>query len=246
MSVETDNPEDGMTLNTESLLSTVKNYYRWNLSVFPMRKGSRILDLGCGSGLYLDAIVRYSPGFYLATDISPRFVERLRKRMTARKNCQAERVDFLADEISPVLMNQSFDYVLCFDVIEHIVDDVMALRRIRDIVLRTGRGVLFLRVPALPVIYGRNDEIIGHFRRYTVTALQEALTSAGFEISTIRYQNIAGVLPWFVIGKLMKRSLAVAPNEGRVFDAAVPLLRRFEKCFPPPIGLSIYCVATVA
>lgn len=236
--------EEGMIRNTISLENSVKNYHHWNLSVFPVKKKRRFLEIGCGAGLYLDAIMKYEPDFYLATDFSPHFLKMARERMGAFRNCQAEHLDILSDEIPGVLSEQRFDYTLCFDVIEHLSDDIKALEKIKKIMTLTGNGLLFLRVPALPMIYVKNDEVIGHYRRYTLKSLRYAIEKAGLGVSKIQYQNIAGVLPWWIIGRLFQRSLAVAPNEGKIFDAAVPLLRRFEKIFPPPMGLSIYCIAT--
>jgi len=108
----------------------------------------------------------------------------------------------------------------------------------------TGASNLFVRVPALPLIYGKNDEAIGHYRRYTKNSLSLALATAGFEVRRIKYQNVAGIIPWFIIGRLCQRSLAVAPGEGRLFDMTVPIWRWIENILPPPFGLSVYCEAT--
>jgi hypothetical protein len=56
---------------------------------------------------------------------------------------------------------------------------------------------------------------------------------------------MAGIIPWFIIGKVLQRTLAIAPNEGRLFDMMVPVLRRIESMVPPPVGLSLCCVAAI-
>lgn len=237
--------EDGMIYNLSAIGNAVHNYCRWNLSVFPIEEKKKILDIGCGPCLYLDAILTYNPERYLATDYSQNFLDMARKRMNGLPTCRVERLDILnATDAIPILAGQTFDYVLCFDVIEHLPDDIAGLKNIRNIMLTTSARHLFVRVPALPFIFGKNDEAIGHFRRYTKNSLSSALAAAGFEVRRIKHQNVAGIIPWFIIGRLCKRSLAVAPGEGRLFDMMVPILRWIEAIVPPPIGLSLYCEAT--
>jgi SAM-dependent methyltransferase len=238
--------ENGMLQNASAIGDAVRNYCRWNLSVFPIQNNKRILDIGCGPCLYLDAILTYKPLIYFATDYSPKFLDMARKRVTGLPKCRVEKLDIMSDTTSmiPVLAGQKFDYVLCFDVMEHLSDDIAALKNIREIMSATSAINLFIRVPALPVIFGKNDEAIGHYRRYTKKSLRSALATAGFEVRRIRYQNIAGIIPWFIIGRIFQRSLAVAPGEGRLFDSMVPMLRWIETIVPPPFGLSVYCEAT--
>ena len=237
--------ENGMIQNAFAIGDVVRNYCRWNLSVFPIEKKKRILDIGCGPCLYLDAILTYCPEVYLGTDYSQSFLDITRKRMEELPNCRTERLDiFDIDEYLLLLAGQKFDYILCFDVMEHLPDDTAAMKNIREVMSATSTSDLFIRVPALPLIFGKNDEAIGHYRRYTKKSLKLALATAGFEVRRIRYQNIAGVIPWFLIGRLFQRSLAVTPGEGRLFDFFVPALRWIETIVPPPFGLSVYCEAT--
>ena len=237
--------EAGMTRNLEAAGEVVSNYCRWNLSVFRIPRGARILDIGCGPGLYVDAVAEYQPAAYLGTDHSPAFVEEARKRIGGRAHYRAEVLDILASQdLRATLETGGFDCALCFDVIEHLPDDVSALRNIRDAMQALGAKRLFLRVPALPWLYGENDRAIGHYRRYTKASLKAAMESAGFELRQLAYQNIVGVLPWLIIGRVQRRELAVSRGEGRLFDALVPALRWAERIIPPPIGLSVYCEAT--
>jgi SAM-dependent methyltransferase len=239
-----DDSEQGMINNLSSAGDYAGNYCRWNLSVFSIEKKKNILDIGCGPGLYLDAILAYDPESYVATDYSLNFLDIAKKRMSGLTKCHAERVDILdADAAISRLSGYRFDYVLCLDVMEHLLDDGLGLKNIRKIMLATGAHNLFIRVPALPWVFGINDEAIGHFRRYTKKSLRSVLETTGFEVRRMRYQNIVGIIPWFMIGKLCKRALAIAPGEGRLFDRMVPLLRRIEAMAPPPIGLSLYCEA---
>jgi len=65
-----------------------------------------------------------------------------------------------------------------FDVLEHIEDEAVALRRVHAL-LRPA-GLLFLTVPAYPFLHSADDVAAGHFRRYTVRSLNRAVRASGF------------------------------------------------------------------
>ena len=89
------------------------------------------------------------------------------------------------------------DVVTALDVIEHIDDDRAMLREIYRI---TRPGGLFLfSVPAYRFLWGPQDEISNHKRRYTAPELRARVTAAGFRMRRLSYINtflfpiIAGV-----------------------------------------------------
>lgn len=66
-----------------------------------------------------------------------------------------------------------------FDVVEHIADDVGFLRETRR-ALRPG-GLLFIAVPAYPLLWSHEDAAAGHQRRYTAASMSRLIEDAGFE-----------------------------------------------------------------
>lgn len=236
--------EAGMDENRKAMAGNVNEYLRWNFSVFPMKPGKRILEIGCGPGGHFEALLEWAPKAYLGTDYSQEFLRLSRQRIAGRSNWRVEHLDILSLDFPGFLREEKWDLVICFDVLEHLADEILALKNIHGIMTATGAGEFFIRVPALPWLLGENDKAIGHFRRYTKRSLSHALKRGGFRVKEISYQNIAGVLPWFMIGRVLKRKLAVAPSEGKVFDSLVPFLRKFEELIPIPLGLSVFAVAT--
>src|SRR5256885_8420848 len=71
----------------------------------------------------------------------------------------------------------SFDLVTALDVLEHLDDDVRALREMARVV--TPAGLIAVTVPAYGWMWGRQDEISHHRRRYTGRSLRKAITAAG-------------------------------------------------------------------
>ena len=87
---------------------------------------------------------------------------------------QAVRVPELIDE----LPKAAYDYLLAFEVLEHINDDLAALRAWAEYCKPGGR--LLVSVPAHQRKYGKSDELVGHVRRYEKEQLRTLLESAGF------------------------------------------------------------------
>jgi len=237
--------ELAMSKNIASLRGINNNYLKWNLSLFPMKKGQNILDLGCGAGFYYHDIMAYRPSLYYGADSSEIFLKEVIRLSDGRANSKTMLLDLLDPAAPERFRGIVFHAILCFDVLEHIKDDRKALKNIRSIIEATGKGMLFLRVPALQMIYGQNDLAIGHYRRYSRELLKKLMEECGFRVERSGYQNIFGIIPWWIIGRLLKRDLAVSAEEGRFFNSLVPLLQRMEHVFPPPVGLSLYCISRI-
>jgi SAM-dependent methyltransferase len=76
-----------------------------------------------------------------------------------------------------------FNYILSFEVLEHIEDDFGTLK-VWNGWLRPN-GFLLLSVPAHPSKWNATDEWAGHFRRYERNNLKILLEKSGFEIVRI-------------------------------------------------------------
>ena len=84
------------------------------------------------------------------------------------------------------LGTQTFDYLFTFEVLEHIDDDLEALRQWTSY-LKLG-GTILLSVPAHQKKYGKSDELVGHVRRYERSEIIRLLEDAGYgDIKIINY-----------------------------------------------------------
>lgn len=83
------------------------------------------------------------------------------------------------------LLPESMPSAGAFDVLEHIRDDVSFLRSITSRLVPGGR--FYLAVPALPILWSEVDEMAGHYRRYTTTALSSLLRQVGLQIEYLTY-----------------------------------------------------------
>ncbi|MCW0232090.1 MAG: class I SAM-dependent methyltransferase [Ferrovibrio sp.] len=111
------------------------------------------------------------------------------------------------DEIPP----GTLDIVYSSNVLEHIEDDIAALRAIYSRLKPGGR--LLLYVPALQSLWSDLDTAVGHVRRYSRPGLRHAIEAAGFRIDDLGYSDSLGVAAWFAI-----KLLGFRPGSGIASD----------------------------
>ncbi len=106
--------------------------------------------------------------------------------------------------------------------------------------LLTSHGRLVLLVPALPVLYGSLDRMLGHFRRYTKSILRERYAAAGLTMRHLEYFNLAGIPGWWVTGRVLRKTM-IPTGPLALFDRLVPLFR-LERFVPFRIGQSLIAI----
>lgn len=67
-----------------------------------------------------------------------------------------------------------------FDVVEHIEHDDRFLRSMYELI--APGGYLYATVPAYSWLWSKEDEEAGHFRRYTLSQINQSIQQAGFSI----------------------------------------------------------------
>jgi SAM-dependent methyltransferase len=205
-----------------------------------------ILDIGCGPGGMRPMLSQF--GRLASTDFT----------FEALQFCAAQKLDYLiaADGMRLPFGDDCFDAAVAFDVIEHLSDDALGARELFRVL--KPQGWLFVTVPAFQFLWGRQDIVSHHFRRYNAGGLSQVIQGAGFEIQQISYFNsflfppVAAIrlaYRWLGLnseraGKEMKSDFSVHHgwrNElpRRIFAAEKPFLLRGNL----PFGVSLLCVA---
>jgi SAM-dependent methyltransferase len=210
-------------------------YNRWIFDTIRPFVAGRTLEVGCGTGTF-SRLLAGAAAHLTAVDIEAPFVA-----ATERATAGCANTTVICADAALHPWPQSFDTIVALEVIEHIADDAGFLRTLGGALAPGGR--LVLKVPALPALFGALDRAVGHHRRYDRRGLGARLAAAGLAVGPIAYFNVAGVLGWWLNGRVLGRTRPPGAQV-RAFDAAVPLLRRIERLVPPPIGLSLFAVAT--
>src|SRR5437016_10746769 len=152
----------------------------------------RILDVGCGTGANLQMLANF--GVAEGVDVSTEALDFCRARGLSKvKHGAAEALPY---------EDASFDLVTGLDVVEHLDDDIAGLAEMRRVLRPGGRALLF--VPAFMFLWGVQDDISHHRRRYTIPGLSERLGEAGLKVERASYANITFFLP-ILFGRLLMR-----------------------------------------
>ena len=204
------------------------------------RDGSlRILDVGCGTGANLEMLSEF--GVAEGVDVSAEALSFCQARgLVHVKLGEAEHLPYAAG---------SFDLVTGLDVVEHLDDDRAGLREMARVLRPAGRALVF--VPAFMFLWGVQDDISNHRRRYTLPELKLALRESGFEVERASYVNLSFFAP-ILLGRLFMRATGLRPESennitigalngvlGRILGAESSILRHVNF----PFGVSVICVA---
>jgi SAM-dependent methyltransferase len=173
---------------------------------------ARILEIGCSGGLLMEQLRREGFGQVQGIDISEAAIE-----LCGRKGLSAQ----VMDAQRPTLPDASFDFVIASDVLEHLADDIGALREWRRI-LKPG-GSLLVFVPAFMFLWTAHDVANRHHRRYRAPELNDRMRAAGFIIQRSCYW-LAFLFPAIVLVRVVKLLMAGGklPADGGHGDAFVP------------------------
>lgn len=137
----------------------------------------RLLDAGCGTGRNLVELSALGPAS--GVDPSPSAVAFCRERgLPDVRQAGLEALPF---------GDGRFDLLLACDVLEHVDDDVGALRELRRVA--APGGTLVLTVPAYQWLWTDHDVQLHHRRRYTLPTLRSRVTEAGWAPVVATYFN---------------------------------------------------------
>jgi len=210
----------------------------WMYSKFRAHVRGSVLEVGSGVGNLSQWLVRDAEHAVL-TDMEPAYLTRLRS--TFANDARVEVAHFeLGGEPPDTVTRRRYDAILAINVIEHVRDDLSAVRRLVEL-LNPG-GHLLVYVPACAFAFGSLDEELAHFRRYSARGLSELLTGAGLIPGPVRYMNLLGLPGWIWNGRI-RRARALDPTQVRAFERVVNWVAAIESVVPPPIGLGVTCCA---
>lgn len=214
-------------------MSRAKRFNRWMADTLrPFVKGDT-LEIGAGIG---NLTTLLSPGEcrYVASDMDEKLLQRLRSRVAPRPNLTTVSVD-LTRPSDFDLFHRSMDTVLCLNVLEHLDDDLGALRILFSCLRPGGRALVL--VPQGRRVFGSLDRVLEHRRRYSEPELQQKMIAAGFRIERMLRFNRMTYPGWFLNSRVLRRR-TLSRTQLAIFDLLVPLWRRIDRFLPwPPTSL---------
>lgn len=219
---------------------TRRKFLKSILSSIHLPKSCLALDVGCGSGSNLKVLLSAEINS-IGLDRSIYVLSILSRKM---------HVPLLNADLNNLpIRSNSIGLIIAMDILEHLDDDANGLAQFYR-ALKKG-GTLVLTVPAFESLWGIQDEVTGHKRRYVKKEITNKLEQAGFNILKSSYFNFFLFFPIFIIRRLMRLLGLRIRSENEV---NFPLLNFFLKAifsmepyllkyFSFPFGVSIFCIA---
>lgn len=146
------------------------------------------IEFGAGTGDFSKYFLEKQFNGYLY-DIDPRTLKNLKENLQKYPNAIVINSLQFAQE-------QKFKYIFAFEVLEHIEDDEKELLHWSNFL--EDNGTILISVPAHQYKYSKEDERVGHFRRYEKDELIALLKRTG-------YTNITLINYGFPLGNITRR-----------------------------------------
>ncbi|MBA3013507.1 MAG: class I SAM-dependent methyltransferase [Desulfobulbaceae bacterium] len=188
-----------MSLTPVEHSNTSANYYqnrRENIAQFISKGNNRILDIGCGAGNFGSFLKQNN----YASEVIGIEIDRTAADEALTKLDQVHCADLNRTRISELLIppTNSFDFVVCADVLEHLIDPWQTLYDLSTHLTPTGK--LVASIPNvrhwtvwLPLIMNGKWNYVDagimdrtHLRFFTKISIQELFTTAGLDIIELR------------------------------------------------------------
>jgi trans-aconitate methyltransferase len=205
-------------------------------------KVDSILDIGAGSGIFSKKLLQYTEAKD-ATCLDSGYVS------------EKEEV-FLNKKINYIksISHSNADLVLLMDVLEHVEDDALFVRKHLNNV-KQGAYVV-ITVPAFQFLFSEHDIFLNHYRRYTISSLESCLTSSGLTVLKSRYYFFL-LFPLMTMVRIFTKIKTryflrdITPKSdlklyGNLVNKLLILINKAELLFFPfnkVAGLTVFCLA---
>ncbi len=228
-------------LETLKVISGANKFNQWMYETIRPYCQGKILEIGSGIGNISRYLINHGYDITLS-DLQDRYCNILRTKFGNSPNLE----DILQIDLTdPDFPNKyknilaKFDTVFALNVIEHIENDRLAIANCRFL-LKKG-GTLIILVPAYQSLFNSFDRALGHYRRYTRSALTTVFKNNDLRVIHSRYFNLAGIAGWYVSGKLQKND-TIPGGQMKLFNFLVPVFRVADMLVKNRAGLSVICV----
>ncbi|HIF58879.1 MAG TPA: class I SAM-dependent methyltransferase [Rhodospirillales bacterium] len=158
------------------------------------------IDLGGGAGGWVSYLAKHLPEEFASLALADSSIVALTLAASVvPPTAQRYQVDLMQ-----LHMHEQWDAAFLLDVIEHLPDDLQALRQARE-ALKSG-GYLFVTTPAFPQFWSYNDDMAQHLRRYRRSDFVRLAQQSGLTLCDARYFMFY-LSPFYLLSR-MRPSLA--------------------------------------
>ncbi len=201
---------------------------------------SLTLDIGCGTGSNLQVLV--STGINaIGLDRSIYALSLISRKLD---------LPLLNGDLTKLpVRSYSLGLIIAMDIVEHLDDDTKGISELYRALAKG--GMLILTVPAYKFLWGIQDIVTGHKRRYLRREITNKLREAGFEVMKASYFNFFLFFPILFARRLVRLLGCRVESENKInsplINFVLKIVFSFElyilKYFSFPFGVSILCIA---
>lgn len=219
-----------------------RNMFKRYIDGLYLSKKDPILDIGSSSGSNLRLLKELDFKNYQGFDLNS----------SAKDFCESKGLGevIIGDICSSDLKDNYYQLILATDIIEHIENDNLAIKEIARI-LKPG-GNLIITVPTFMCLWGLQDIVSMHKRRYLISQIREKIIASDLEIIESYYFNFLLFLPIYIARKIIKWFKIKIDSENSlnsifinqilqiIFAADIFIARKIKKI---PFGASAFILA---
>jgi SAM-dependent methyltransferase len=211
------------------------------ISSLKIRQNSLIVDVGCGVGSNLDLLK--SMGFKVIGIDSEIY------GLSLAQKSISEVLLVNGDLVNLPFKSDSIGLVIATDIIEHLDDDSIGIKEIHRALKQDGNVIL--TVPAFKSLWGIQDVVGMHKRRYSKNEFLKKIEQAGFTVLKSSYFNFFLFFPILFGRRLIRFFRLRIESENRInfplFNFFLKTIFSIEpfllKYFSFPFGVSVFCIA---
>jgi SAM-dependent methyltransferase len=210
------------------------------LSDLSIQRDAPVIDVGCGVGSNLPLLK--SMGFKVIGIDSESY------GLSFAKNLSGVLL-INGDVLNLPVKSNSVELVIATDILEHLDDDSIGIKEIHRTLTRKGKVIL--TVPAFEFLWGIQDVIGMHKRRYSKNEFLRKIEREGFTVLKSSYFNFFLFFPIFLGRRLIRLFGLKIESENKINSPLINFFLRtllgiepyILKYFSFPYGVSVFCIA---
>jgi SAM-dependent methyltransferase len=172
---------DNTQIYSSSFNEYVNDLVNYLISEKDVRK-YRILEVGCGKGLFLRKLVEDGGEANVGYGFDPSY--------DGPENVLNGRLKFEKRYYGPQYTDVSVDIAVCRHVIEHVAEPLDLLRNIKQSLVNSPQGQIFMETPCVKWILANQslwDFFYEHCSYFTAESITTAMEIAGFKVENVRH-----------------------------------------------------------
>lgn len=237
MNLNTPASRDPVGLHTLEVIAKADHFNRWMYDQFRDQLKGEILEIGSGIGNISQLVIEEGHSVTLS-DYNQEYCDLLNKRFFQKEEVkEIVSIDLVHPDFNNkyIIYKEKFDSIFLLNVIEHIKDDLLAVKNCKYLLKKD--GLLIVLAPAYSWLFSPLDDHLGHYRRYSLRSLRDLLSKNGLDILSGSHFNFVGITGWFLFGKLFKQKKL--GSEMSVFNKIVPFAKVIDNLLLKKAGLSV-------